>query len=159
VPHVTHCRDSHLPLSSFSNTFHSISQTMDDLSLDAANASVKLLYATRGQVLPDGGVLASVIHEGCGTLTDDEVVLRVRAGETCLYQLLMRRYNQRLFRVTRSVILDDSEGEDVLQDAWVRAYEHLDQFENRASFASWITKIALYESLARVRNPRARHCR
>jgi RNA polymerase sigma-70 factor, ECF subfamily len=92
-----------------------------------------------------------MVLEGCGTLTDDEVVLRVRAGETCLYELLMRRYNQRLFRVIRSVILDDSEGEDVLQDAWVRAYEHLEQFENRASFATWITKIALYESLARVR--------
>jgi RNA polymerase sigma-70 factor (ECF subfamily) len=87
----------------------------------------------------------------CGTLTDEEVVLRVRAGETCLYELLMRRYNQRLFRVIRSVILDDGEAEDVLQDAWVRAYEHLDQFENRASFATWVTKIALYESLARVR--------
>jgi len=53
----------------------------------------------------------------CGTLTDSEVVLRVRAGETSLYELLMRRYNQRLFRVIRSVILDDGEAEDVLQDA------------------------------------------
>jgi RNA polymerase sigma-70 factor (ECF subfamily) len=92
-----------------------------------------------------------MVLEHCKTLTDNEVVLRVRAGETCLYELLMRRYNQRLFRVIRSVILDDGEAEDVLQDAWVRAFEHLEQFENRASFATWITKIALYESLARVR--------
>jgi RNA polymerase sigma-70 factor (ECF subfamily) len=92
-----------------------------------------------------------MVLEERGTLSDEEVVLRVRAGETSLYELLMRRYNQRLFRVIRSVILDDGEAEDVLQDAWVRAYEHLEQFENRASFATWVTKIALYESLARVR--------
>jgi RNA polymerase sigma-70 factor (ECF subfamily) len=91
------------------------------------------------------------VLQDCELLKDDEVVLRVRAGETCLYELLMRRYNQRLFRVIRSVILDDGEAEDVLQDAWARAYEHLEQFENRASFATWVTKIALYESLARVR--------
>jgi RNA polymerase sigma-70 factor (ECF subfamily) len=92
-----------------------------------------------------------MVLEDHDALTDDQVVWRVRAGETCLYELLMRRYNQRLFRVIRSVILDDGEAEDVLQDAWVRAYEHLEQFENRAGFATWITKIALYESLARVR--------
>lgn len=86
-----------------------------------------------------------------GTLSDEEVVSRVRAGETSLYELLMRRYNQRLFRVIRSVILNDGEAEDVLQEAWVRAYQHLEQFEHRASFATWVTKIALYEALARVR--------
>jgi DNA-directed RNA polymerase specialized sigma24 family protein len=50
--------------------------------------------------------------------------------------MLMRRYNQRLFRVIRSVVTNDGEAEDVLQEAWVRAYKHLDQFEGRASFAS-----------------------
>jgi RNA polymerase sigma-70 factor (ECF subfamily) len=52
------------------------------------------------------------------------------------------------------VIQDDAEAEDVLQDAWVRAYVHLGQFESRASFATWITKIAVYEALARVRKAR-----
>jgi RNA polymerase sigma-70 factor (ECF subfamily) len=63
----------------------------------------------------------------------------------------MRRYNQRVFRVIRSVIPNDADAEDVLQEAWVRAFEHLDQFEGRASFSTWVTKIAFYESLARAR--------
>jgi RNA polymerase sigma-70 factor, ECF subfamily len=63
----------------------------------------------------------------------------------------MRRHNQRLYRVARSVVRDDAEAEDVLQDTWVRAYEHLDQFAGRASFATWVTRIAFYEALARAR--------
>lgn len=90
--------------------------------------------------------------EDSGTLTDDELVARVRGGETNLFELLMRRHNQRLFRVIRSVIQDDGEAEDVMQDAWVRAYEHLEQFQNRAAFATWVCRIALYESFARIRN-------
>jgi RNA polymerase sigma-70 factor, ECF subfamily len=84
-------------------------------------------------------------------LPDAEVVERVQAGEVGLYELLMRRYNQRLFRVIRSVIADDLEAEDVLQDAWCRAFEHLGQFEGRSSFATWVTKIAFYEALTRAR--------
>jgi RNA polymerase sigma-70 factor, ECF subfamily len=89
--------------------------------------------------------------EKCQDLQDDELVRRVGAGETHLYELLMRRYNQRVFRVIRSVIPNDADAEDVLQEAWVRAFEHLDQFEGRASFSTWVTKIAFYESLARAR--------
>lgn len=89
--------------------------------------------------------------ENCNDLPDEELVRRVRAGETPLYEQLMRRYNQRIFRVIRSVISNDTDAEDVLQEAWVRAFEHLDQFEGRASFSTWVTKIAFYESLARAR--------
>ncbi len=64
----------------------------------------------------------------------------------------MRRYNQRLFRVIRSVLGNDAEAEDALQEAWVRAYEHLNQFEGRAGFATWITRIAYHEALARTRS-------
>jgi RNA polymerase sigma-70 factor (ECF subfamily) len=85
------------------------------------------------------------------TLTDEEAVRRVRGGETSVYEALMRRHNQRLFRIARSVVRDDAEAEDVLQDAWVRAYEHLDQFAGRATFATWVTKIAFYEALSRAR--------
>lgn len=92
-----------------------------------------------------------MLLEQVQSLSDEQVVDRVRAGETWLYELLMRRYNQRLFRITRSVLNDDAEAEDVMQDAWVRAYEHLDQFAGKAKFATWVTKIALYEALARAR--------
>ncbi|MBV8845538.1 MAG: RNA polymerase sigma factor [Bryobacterales bacterium] len=83
--------------------------------------------------------------------SDAEVVDRVRAGEIGLYELLMQRHNQRLYRVIRSVVTNDLEAEDILQESWVRAYEHLDQFEGRASFATWITRIAFHEALSRRR--------
>ena len=96
----------------------------------------------------------NMLLEECRTISDDDVVSRVRAGETRLYEMLMRRYNQRLFRVIRSVVMNDDEAEDVLQEAWVRAYEHLDQFAGRASFSTWVTRIAFHEALARTRKNR-----
>jgi len=83
--------------------------------------------------------------------SDEEVVRRVIEGEPALFEILMRRYNRRLFRVTRSIVANDLEAEDIIQDAYVRAYEHLDQFEGRARFSTWLTKIAIYEAYARVR--------
>ncbi|HEX3967338.1 MAG TPA: RNA polymerase sigma factor [Edaphobacter sp.] len=85
------------------------------------------------------------------SLTDEEVVCRVRAGETALYEVIMRRYNQRLYRIARAILHNDAEAEDVMQDAYVRAYEHLDQFAGRAPFAAWLTRIAVHEALARLR--------
>jgi len=83
--------------------------------------------------------------------TDEEVVERVKAGETALYEIVMRRYNQRLYRVARAILHDDAEAEDVMQDAYVRAYQHLDQFAGRAPFSAWLTRIAVHEALARLR--------
>lgn len=84
-------------------------------------------------------------------LRDEEVVGRVLAGETALFEILMRRYNQRLYRVSRGILRDDGEAEDVMQDAYVRAYEHLNQFAGRAAFSTWLTRIAIHEALARKR--------
>jgi len=83
-------------------------------------------------------------------LTDEEVVTRVLNGETALFEILMRRYNQRLYRVARSILRDDGEAEDVMQDAYVRAYQHLGQFAGRAKFSTWLTRIAVHEALARA---------
>jgi RNA polymerase sigma-70 factor (ECF subfamily) len=87
---------------------------------------------------------------------DDAVVARVLAGDRASFEVLMRRHNQRLFRAARAVLRDESEAEDVVQDAWVRAYTHLRQFSGRASFATWLTRIAVHEAYARLRR-RARH--
>lgn len=84
-------------------------------------------------------------------LPDEEVVRRVCAGETALYEIILRRYNQRLYRVARAILRNDAEAEDVMQDAYVRAYEHLGQFAGRAPFSTWLTRIAVHESLARLR--------
>ncbi len=84
-------------------------------------------------------------------VTDEAVVELIRAGEIALYEVLMRRYNRRLYRVAVSILRDDAEAEDVMQDAYVRAYEHLNQFAGTAKFSTWLTKIAIHEALARLR--------
>jgi RNA polymerase sigma-70 factor (ECF subfamily) len=86
------------------------------------------------------------------SLTDEEVVNRVCAGETALYEVIMRRYNQRLYRIARAILHNDAEAEDVIQDAYVRAYTHLGQFAARSPFSSWLTRIAVNEALARRRS-------
>ena len=87
----------------------------------------------------------------CHHLSDEDVVARVRAGERSLFEIIMRRYNQRIYRAVRAITGNDGEAEDVMQDAYVRAYAHLDQFAGRASFATWLTRIAVHEALARRR--------
>ena len=84
-------------------------------------------------------------------LTDEQLVQRVLEGETACFEVIMRRYNRRLYRAARSVVRNDAEAEDVTQEAYVLAYQHLDQFAGRASFSSWLTRIAINEALARVR--------
>jgi RNA polymerase sigma-70 factor (ECF subfamily) len=83
--------------------------------------------------------------------SDEDVVARVLAGEVELFEVVMRRYNQRLYRVARSILRDDGEAEDVLQHAYVEAYAHLAQFEGRARFSTWLTRIVIHEALARAR--------
>ena len=83
------------------------------------------------------------------TLPDEEVVRRILQGETALFELIMRRYNQRLYRISRANLRDDAEAEDVMQDAYVRAYEHLAQFAGRSQFSTWLTRIAIHEALSR----------
>lgn len=94
------------------------------------------------------GILEKAGAEGW---TDEEVVDRVRAGDTALYEIIMRRYNQRLYRVARAIVRDDGEAEDVMQSTYVHAYEHLGQFAGRAPFAAWLTRIAVHEALHRLR--------
>src|SRR5262245_29592056 len=85
------------------------------------------------------------------SLPDDEVVRRIRRGETELFEILMRRYNQRVYRIARSILRDDAEAEELAQEAWVRAYEHLDQFAGRSAFSTWLVRILLHEGWARAR--------
>lgn len=82
-------------------------------------------------------------------LTDEEIVRRVVAGERELFELLLRRYNQRIYRAVRAVLRNTEDAEDVMQQAYVSAYRALHQFEGRSAFATWLTKIALREAAAR----------
>ena len=84
-------------------------------------------------------------------LSDREIVRRVRAGETSLFEILMRRHNQRVYRAARAVLRDESDVEDVMQQAYINAFTHLGQFEERSQFSTWLTRIALHEAFGRRR--------
>jgi len=85
------------------------------------------------------------------SLSDEDVVGRILAGETSLFEILMRRHNEKVYRAARAIVRDEREAEDVMQEAYVNAYTHLQQFDGRAKFSTWLTKIAVYEALARAR--------
>jgi RNA polymerase sigma-70 factor (ECF subfamily) len=84
-------------------------------------------------------------------LEDEAVLDRVRLGETELFEVVMRRYNRRVYRVVRAIVRDDDEASDVTQEAHVNAFMHLRDFSGRARFSTWLTRIAVHEALARVR--------
>lgn len=84
-------------------------------------------------------------------LTDAQVVAQVLSGQTAQFEILMRRHNQRLYRAVRAILLDEREAEDVVQQAYVNAYTHLRQFDGRAQFSTWLTRIAVHEAIARAR--------
>ena len=84
-------------------------------------------------------------------LSDADVVRRVVAGETALFEIIMRRYNQRIYRAVRAIVRNEADAEDAMQQAYVNAYAHLHQFAERSSFSTWLTRIAINEALARVR--------
>jgi RNA polymerase sigma-70 factor, ECF subfamily len=92
-----------------------------------------------------------MLAEAVSHLSDEEIVKRVLDGDTAVFELIVRRYNQRLFRAARAILRDDIEAEDVMQEAYVRAFVNLDQFAGEAKFSTWLTKIAIYEALGRLR--------
>ena len=84
-------------------------------------------------------------------LSDLEVIGRVKAGDLGLFEIVMRRHNQRLYRAARAIVQDEVEAEDVLQQAYLNAFAHLDQFEARAQLSTWLTRIVINEATARRR--------
>ncbi|HEY8519186.1 MAG TPA: RNA polymerase sigma factor [Gammaproteobacteria bacterium] len=84
-------------------------------------------------------------------LSDAELVARILAGDTALFELVMRRYNRLLFRLTRAILPDDDEARDAVQAAYIRAYYHLDQFRGPAGLQSWLARIAINEAAGRRR--------
>jgi RNA polymerase sigma-70 factor, ECF subfamily len=83
--------------------------------------------------------------------SDESLIQRVCVGETACFEALMRRHNERIYRTVRAVLGDDDDVEDVMQQAYVSAFQHLDRFEGRARFSTWLTRIAINEAYARLR--------
>jgi RNA polymerase sigma-70 factor (ECF subfamily) len=84
-------------------------------------------------------------------LTDQQVVALVLEGQTALFEVLMRRHNEQVYRAARAIVRNDQEAEDVMQQAYVNAFAHLRQFNGKAKFSTWLTRIVINESLSRVR--------
>ena len=85
-------------------------------------------------------------------LSDETLVQSVRLGEVSRFSVLVQRHNRSLFRVARSIVRDDHEAEDVVQQTHVAAFMHLHEFEGRAKFSTWLARIAAHEAFARLRH-------
>jgi RNA polymerase sigma-70 factor (ECF subfamily) len=89
-------------------------------------------------------------------LSDAALAQRIAAHDHAAFALLMRRYNRLLFRTARSILRDDSEAEDALQDAYLQAYRGIGRFRGDASLSTWLTRIVVNAAIARARKTRRR---
>jgi len=96
-------------------------------------------------------VVSAAMLAASGCLSDEQIVEKVLTGQTALFEVVMRRHNERLYRAARAIVRDESEAEDVMQQAYVNAYSHLRQFDGRSRFSTWLTRIAIHEALSRAR--------
>lgn len=87
---------------------------------------------------------------------DPELAAMVAAGDRGAFEVLMRRYNQVLYRTARSIVRDESEAEDIVQESWLLAYRHAAGFRGDASLATWLTRIVVNEASGRLRKARRR---
>jgi RNA polymerase sigma-70 factor, ECF subfamily len=84
-------------------------------------------------------------------IADVELAARVAAGDGAAFELVMRRYNRRLFRIARSVLRDDADAEDALQETYLAAYRAISAYRGESSLATWLSRLVLNHCLARRR--------
>ena len=98
----------------------------------------------------------STVQRTAGTLADERnLVERAASGDQSAFRAIMEQNNQRLYRVARAVMKDDTEAEDVVQETYLRAFFNLSKFRGESSLTTWLTRIALNEALGRKRKQRA----
>ncbi|KAB7624197.1 RNA polymerase sigma factor [Alkalilimnicola sp. S0819] len=97
------------------------------------------------------GQIESAQRHALEQLPDHQLAARVAAGEHGLFELIMRRYNQRLYRIARGILGSDAEAEDAVQEGYIRAYRKLDQFRGPEGFGGWLCRIVSNEALMRLR--------
>jgi RNA polymerase sigma factor (sigma-70 family) len=91
-------------------------------------------------------------HYNTRSLDDAVIVRRILAGEKELFEILLRRYNQMLYRVIRSYLKDDDEVKDAMQNAYLKAYDKLFQFRGTSSFSTWLIRVGINEALLRLKD-------
>jgi RNA polymerase sigma factor (sigma-70 family) len=82
---------------------------------------------------------------------DTTIIEEILKGDKQKYALLMRKYNQRLYRIAKGYLKDEATIEDVMQETYIKAYQKLSTFENRSEFATWLTRILINECLQRLK--------
>lgn len=85
------------------------------------------------------------------TLDEAALVARAKAGDTAAFSELVNRYERKIFRLAKNITRHDEDAEDVLQEAFLKAYEHLDRFEGSSKFYTWLVRIAVNEALMKLR--------
>lgn len=81
------------------------------------------------------------------SLSDEDVINLVRDGHTAYYELIIRRYNQRLFRLARSILLNDAAAQDAMQEAYISAFYNLDVYQSSGKLGAWLSRITVNEAL------------
>jgi RNA polymerase sigma-70 factor (ECF subfamily) len=100
-------------------------------------------------------VTVSLQHPESNCVPEEaKLVARALQDDPVAIRLIMQRHNRRLYRVARSVVRDDSEAEDVVQEAYGRAFTHLNEFRGESSIGSWLARIVFNEAIRRLRRRR-----
>lgn len=93
----------------------------------------------------------ALVRTAAKDLPDFEIAQRIAAGDREELRLLMRRYNQRLYRTARSILKDDAEAEDAVQEAYLLAYQAMSGFRGGATLSTWLVRIVVNEAIGRAR--------
>lgn len=99
-------------------------------------------------------MVAAPIPRSVSRNQEAELVRRAQARDPSAFRAIMERNNQRLYRVARSILRNDAEAEDAVQDAYISAFTHLDTFRGESGLTTWLTRIAVNEALGRLRRER-----
>jgi len=91
------------------------------------------------------------IEKQTNTVSDSDVIARIQKGDTDAFEIIMRRYNQRIYRIARSIVRDEHEAMDVIQDTYIKAYDQLHKFRGPEGFVHWLSRITTNEALMRLR--------
>jgi len=102
-----------------------------------------------GSLRYDGGDMPALTE--AGVFDESELVAKAREGDLTAFNQLVNRYERKIFRLAKHITRNDEDAEDVLQDTFLKAFEHLGDFHGQSKFYTWIVRIAVNESLMKLR--------
>ena len=105
---------------------------------------------TAARAAPNSATAATAAN--AGALSDDDLAARARDGDAIAFETIMRRHNRLLFRAARGVVADDAEAQDVVQEAYLRAFSHLASYRGDAALGTWLARIAINVALDSLRS-------